>query len=208
MKSFTEYLTESKKTYEFKIKIAGDLEKDCLNKIKSALARYTVEKCTAGKRTPIQENPIDFPEHKNVNVSFFDVTVAYPVNSLAVKEAISNELGLSQCCIKVQNLKEQEEDEINHQFDTTTGESILLKDYDDTSAQDQVGQARLMSLLKELSNSKHAGDQYTGVNDKLLASSVPSEKSGPAAKEKKSKDFSIIGGKQVKLPTAKTAGGI
>jgi dissimilatory sulfite reductase (desulfoviridin) alpha/beta subunit len=34
MKSFKDYLTESKKTYDFKVKIAGDCPKDCVKKIK------------------------------------------------------------------------------------------------------------------------------------------------------------------------------
>lgn len=206
MKSFKEYLTESKKTYEFKIKIADDLEASKIDDIKEALDQYKVERCSAGNRSPIQENPLDFPDHKNVNVCNFDVTLAYPVTSLLVKDAISKKLGLSHSCIKVLNLKEEEEEEINHQYDTISGESILGKDYELDGAQADVGGTKLMSLLKDLSNSKHQPKQYTGVNDEILAKSVPTYKDGPATKEGKSKDFSVIGGKKVKLPTAKTAG--
>ena len=42
MKSFTEYLMESKKVYEFKVKLAGDYEK-AGDAIKLALAPYKVE---------------------------------------------------------------------------------------------------------------------------------------------------------------------
>ena len=66
MKSFTEYLTESKKVYEFKVKLAGDYE-NAGEKIKSALAPYKVEKCSAGKRLPIAETHSDFPNVKNTN---------------------------------------------------------------------------------------------------------------------------------------------
>ena len=43
MKSFKEYLTESKKVYEFKVKIAGDIPKDFANNLKIALAQFNVE---------------------------------------------------------------------------------------------------------------------------------------------------------------------
>ena len=40
MKSFKEYLTESKKTYHFKVKIAGHEGKDATNRMKEALAQF------------------------------------------------------------------------------------------------------------------------------------------------------------------------
>ena len=55
MKSFKEYLTESKRVYEFKVKIAGNCPKDCASQIKTALSQFHVESCSAGKSTPIQE---------------------------------------------------------------------------------------------------------------------------------------------------------
>lgn len=209
MKSYTEYLIESKKVYEFKIKIAGDVDKDCSSNIKLALERYNVESCSAGKNTPIQESPVDFPEHKNVNVTLFDVSLTYPVTSVQVREAIAQKLGVSASCIKVRNLKEQEEDEINHKYDAKTGESLLGKDYESCDHQDLVGENQSMKLLKELTKAKHELEQYKGVNDQLLATSVPSDKAnGPAVKQSKQASTSIIGGTKVKLPTAKTAGGL
>jgi hypothetical protein len=44
MKSFNEYLTESKKTYEFKIKIAGDLDEEFKTKLKGAMERFSIVK--------------------------------------------------------------------------------------------------------------------------------------------------------------------
>ena len=207
MKSFKQYLTESKKVYEFKVKIAGELEGDAVNKIKLGLSKFQVESCSSGKRTPIQESPVDFPEHKNVNVTVFDVCLAYPTNSAIVRESIAHALGLTMCCVKVRNLKEEEEDELNHANDTKSGESLLLKDYEGTSAQDQVGEKQMMSLIKELSKSKHDLEQQTGINDEILAKSGPVAAMGPAASAIKQNNVSPVGSKQVKLPTAKTARG-
>lgn len=178
MKSFNEYLTESKRVYEFKIKLAGDCPKDCATKIKEALATFKVENCSKGKGIPIAENHEDFPGIKNVGVTIFDVCLAYPATSLQVKVALGNGLKVSESQLNVRNLKEQEELVINHQNDKKSGEALLSKDYKDgADGQKLVGEKHAMSLLKELNKVGHQGlTQYKGVNDEILAKSVPAEK--------------------------------
>ena len=206
MKSFTEYLTESKKTYEFKVKIAGDVE-SAANTIKSALSKYKVEACSAGKRTPIQESPTDFPEHKNVNVTVFDVTTAYPATSVQLRAALAEALKITETCVKVYTSSEEMENTINHEFDEKSGKALLTQEYQPQDNEGSVGDKHTMSLLKELSKSKHKLEQYKGVNDQLLASSVPSEKTeGPAVKAAKQNTKSLVGSSAVKKPTAKTVG--
>lgn len=204
MKSFKEYLTESKKVYEFKIKIAHDVE-GASAKIKQALDKFKVESCSSGKRAPIQETVADFPEHKNVSVTVFDVTTAYPANSVQVRAAVAEALGLTETCVKVRNLKEQEECDINHANDEKSGEALLGKDYEtNTEGQKLVGEEQKMSLLKQLTKEKHTLEQYTGVNDELFPNKAPKELSeGPAAKAAKDSLKSPVGSTKVKLPTAK-----
>ena len=62
MKTFAEYLTESKKTYEFKVGVAGELPEGFADHMETALQKYGVMKMSAGKSTPIQERPLDFPQ--------------------------------------------------------------------------------------------------------------------------------------------------
>jgi len=178
MKSFNEYLTESKRVYEFKIKLAGDCPKDCATKIKEALATFKVESCSKGKGIPIAENHEDFPAIKNVGVTIFDVCLAYPATSLQVRSAISNCLKINDSQVNVRNLKEQEELVINHKNDKKSNESMLSKDYEAGSdGQKLVGEKHVMSMLKELNKVGHQGlTQYKGVNDEILAKSVPAEK--------------------------------
>lgn len=207
MKSFKEYLTESKKVYEFKVKIAGEVGKEFTKQIKQALDKYKVESCSAGRRTPIQESPVDFPEHKNVNVTIFDVCLAYPVNSVQVKAAIAEHLKLSLASINVLNLKEEEEIALNHLHDEKSGESLLTKEYEsDSEGQNLVGEKQKMSLLKELNKTKHAGEQYKGVNDELLATGTPKHvKDTPAKQVQVKTNVKNIFTKQIKVPTAKGA---
>lgn len=206
MKSFKEYLTESKKVYEFKIKIADDVEK-ASEKIKQALSKYNVESCSAGKRAPIQETVADFPEHKNVSVTTYDVTTAYPANSAQVRAAVAEALGLTETCVKVRTPGEEKELELNHANDEKSGEALLEKDYPAEDNQNIVGDKHVMSLLKELSKTKHDLEQYKGVNDEILADKAPVEKTeGPAVKAAKQNIKSPVGSSTVKKPTAKTVG--
>ena len=46
-----------------------------------------------------------------------------------------------------------------------------------------------MTLLKELSKSKHQGTQYKGINDEILAKSSPSEKTSKTIDAKVSKSL-------------------
>ena len=54
MKSFAEFLIESKKSYSFKIGIAGELPEGFADRLKMGLQKYDVSKISTGKKTPIQ----------------------------------------------------------------------------------------------------------------------------------------------------------
>lgn len=201
MKSFKEYLTESKKVYEFKVKIAGDCPKDCTEKIKLALSQYQLESCSGGKRTPIQERQVDFPEHANVNVTVFEVCTCYPATSLQIKNSIAETLKMSGTLIKVRNAMEERELAINNANAVKSGKSVLEADYEKEDNQKLVGDKHTMSLLKELGKSKSVGEQKKGINDTILAKSVPTEKL--KNKPAKQNNTSAVGSRKVKLPTAK-----
>lgn len=202
MKSFKEYIIESKQTYEFKIKLAGDHVEDCKNKIKQALTKFNVVACSEASRSPIQEMQADFPEHPNINVTTCDVVCEYPATSQEVRDRIVEVFNLTHTCVKVRSEHELQEEDLNHEHDEKTGESLLSKDYEKENNQKIVGDKHLMSLLKELSKEKHQGTQVKGTNEKLLAKKSPVEK-GPAAKTaEKTNSNSAIGSRNVKTPVA------
>jgi hypothetical protein len=206
MKSFKEYLTESKKVYEFKVKIAGDCPEDCSAQIKGALAQFHVASVSSGKRTPIQERHSEFPEHKNVSMSVFDVTTNYPATSLQVQDLVASGLGLTHSCVKVKSLAEEREHEINHANDKRTGEALLGTDYEKSDNQDLVGEEYKMNFLKELNKEKHQGTEVKGYNDELLADGAPKHSKETPGKQVNVKTKAVnIFTKQVKVPTAKGA---
>ena len=80
--------------------------------------------------------------------------------------------------IRVRNIHEEAELALNHEHNEKSGESLLSKDYEaNTEGQKLVGEKHVMGMLKELNKVGHQGlTQYKGVNDEILAKSVPAEK--------------------------------
>jgi len=188
MSTFKEYLSESVKTYEFKIKIAGDLPEGFDKAMKTALMKYDCASISKGKRIPIQESPLDFPEMKNTHVTIFDVACRYPVSTQSLTEYLSDQLMIARGGIRVRSAREEEiiEDNLEglNRIGTST-EAILNKPYETESAQDQVGDKKVLNFLKELGKISHKGDQVKGVNDAILANSSPEEKNADPFKGQK-----------------------
>ena len=169
MKSFKEYLTESKKVYEFKVKIVKELPKDCLKQLKEALSEYDPAGISAGKTAPISKHYHDFPNHKNVSMTIFDVTLNYPANTQQVKNAVAAKLGIHESEIKVLTTHEDLETEINHQHDNASGKAFLGTDYEASNHQDLVGDEHKLSFLKGIQSLSRGMSEVTGTNDQLFA---------------------------------------
>ena len=150
MKSFNEYLTESKKTYEFKIKIAGDVDGEFKTKLKDAMERFSVVKMDNGKRLPIAERHLDFPELENTNVTVFNVEVNYPTTTQVLENYVSQVCGCEQNRVRVRTANQDaEQAELN--FNKEQGEALLTtEELGGESAQDKVGEKHISSFLKGL----------------------------------------------------------
>ena len=163
MRSFTEVLTESKKTYEFKIGVAGPLPEDFTDKLETCLKKYNVSNMTSGKKTPIQERPLDFPQLSNMEVTYFELAVEYPTTSQVLQEYIAKCCSCDQAYVIVRNANDpREEYQEDHMDDKEPYVSKLeTEDLGGDSAQDSVAGSRVMSLLKELETAqkedKHSG---------------------------------------------------
>jgi hypothetical protein len=201
MKSFKEYLTESKKIYEFKVKIAMDCGKETAQKIKAALGEFHVGSVSAGKSVPIQERHSEFPEHKNISMTVFDVATNYPATNHQIQDKLAAVLCLPHTKIKVKNIAEEKEFEINHQHDQRTGKAIGGTEQEPSNHQDLVGDKRVLNFLQELNRDKHQGTEVKGVNDELLAAGTPKHvKETPGKQVKVKNNATNIFTKQVKLP--------
>jgi hypothetical protein len=93
MKSLKEYLTESKKTYTFRVKVAGDVTTEDETKLRGLLDRFSITEFKKTAQTPVQSFPLDFPKIRNRNVNVWEVTLDYPTTSNELTEYLSSNLG-------------------------------------------------------------------------------------------------------------------
>ena len=78
MKNFQQYLAESERTYNYRIKFVGDTEPGFLKSLEDKLKQFDIVKISAPKTTPVQMKPADFPAHENDRVTHVDVEFRYP----------------------------------------------------------------------------------------------------------------------------------
>ena len=152
MKSFKEYLTESKKTYDFRIKIAGDLPEGADSMMKTALEKYGVENYKKLASTMVQEHPLDFPQLKNMSVNVFETSLNYPTTQEVLRDYLCDYLDINHSQLKVKKPGEpteeyQETKQGEYETKLTDGD---YKDAPGHKAEDHYGDAYNMSMLKAL----------------------------------------------------------
>jgi len=86
MRSLKEFLTESKKSYEYRIKYVGDFTKEKQDILKNILAKFNPESIGAIKTSPVMKCPYDFPDFENESVSSMDVVLEYPASVSQITE--------------------------------------------------------------------------------------------------------------------------
>jgi hypothetical protein len=165
MKSFREYLVESKKVYSFKVKVAGDLPENFQEDLKKSLEKYQIvnlEKMT----TPVQESPIDFPEQANKEVTIFDLVLEYPITGPEIVSYIK-EMGVSEECFRVRGSGEPSEYD---QLLTNDGDGNALlsdpyyKESSDIKHRDYFGADFNKDFLKELAKAAKERNKELGID--------------------------------------------
>jgi hypothetical protein len=157
MKSFTEYLTESKKQYDFRIKIAGEMSTEQEDTMKRLLGRFTNENTLTGfkkSKTPIQAVPLDFPQVKNCEVNIYEVTLDFPTTQFELTEYLAAELGIGKQNLVVRRPGEPSEE---YQMPAEKREGALLLDPDYKEAgspqfEDYYGDKYNTGFVKELND--------------------------------------------------------
>jgi len=156
MSTFSKYLTESTKSYDYKIKVAGALPEGFANKMETALQKFDVANMSSGKKTPIMTVPLDFPQLSNEEVTIFDVTTNYPVSVRELKEYLGVYMNLPQTHIVVRKPGEPTEEYQDNMQVAKNSEyknKLLDLEYTDSAkinAEDFHSAKANMSLLKEL----------------------------------------------------------
>jgi hypothetical protein len=127
MKTFQEYLTESKKLYSFKIKVAGDIPENFEDSLKEKLDRCKVVTFSKMSTTPVQKVPLDFPNLTNKEVTVFEVVTEYPVTSPEISRDIKD-IGIAEEMFRVRGSSEPSELEQAGAEDTDKKSGPMLMD--------------------------------------------------------------------------------
>ncbi len=159
MKTFKEYLAESKKAYSFKVKVAGELPENFQEDLKARLDRCGVVKFDKINSTPIQAVPMDFPTKKNMEIHVFEVICEYPITAPEIALDVK-EIGIDEDCFRVRGSSEPSEVEQVLATQEPSGKALLddaqYKESGKVDHTDYFGDEFNKSFLKDLSKTAKA----------------------------------------------------
>jgi hypothetical protein len=119
MKSLKRYIAESVKTYNYTIKIAGEIDKNFLDMFAFNLNKFDPIEISDPVKTPIQKDPYGFPNLSNQPVTIIKAKFRYPANEPMIQQ-VAQQLG---CNInKVRVTTTDYNDSINAESDKYSNE--------------------------------------------------------------------------------------
>ncbi len=155
MKAFKDYLQESAKKYDFRVKIAGDVTKEHEQRLESILQRFKITNFKKTGTTPVQQFPLDFPKLQNQEVNIYEVSVDYPTTTGELTEYISSNLQISKGAIAVRRPGEPTE-EYQEQKSEGNKEALLndteYKESPNAQFEDFYGDKYNSGFVKELND--------------------------------------------------------
>jgi len=151
MKSLKQYIVESVHTYNYTIKIAGDVDKNFIDLFKYNLKKFDPVKIGEPTSTPIQKSPFGFPNLSNQSVTIIKAEFRYPATEPMIQQ-IAQLLG--------------------YQVDMVR---VVGTDFDDSINNEQTGYANEMShnpllLHPELEEQPGAKEANKNYSDSYLSS--------------------------------------
>ena len=148
MKSFKNYLTESKKSYKFRIKFAMPVSDETMDRIESHLLKYDVNSVTAPKKLMLQSTPYDFPTLKGYEIYIVEFVTDRPASAYQIQIELQNLLSISDGYMKVRAEHEPLEKEQQDAFSAKANETISLL------ADETYGEA------EKINSEDYYGDKY------------------------------------------------
>lgn len=177
-KGLKEYLIDAYPEYRYTIKLAIDkITDDMIDCLENCLSKYDLKTASKFKETPIQTNPLDFPNVKNSPVFISEISLQYPASRDYLQTKISNVLGISEQNIVVYSENDPRFAEtdlylsrvINNEHE---GESKLAKgDYKGEEAFEAHGtedqRLELLKALEDERKKRESNEQHSEKDDVL-----------------------------------------
>jgi len=182
MKTFKAFLAESTKSYQVRIKVAGELPEGFESKLKDMMKKYETVSFKKTATTPIQEHPHEFPRIKNKEVSIYDAEAMYPMSFPQIEQVISEQFGIPQDHIRVKHPADPTEETPQE----AQGSKLEDPDYkDDTSVSEPLyGDEYNMSLFKELLKTRKESEREDVQGDGKLAEMGKEDTASPVPTSK------------------------
>jgi hypothetical protein len=93
MNTLAKYLAESERTYQYRIKVVGDVPEGFFKELKNKCAQFDIVKMSDPKTSPVRKQIPDFPAYPNQSMSIVDVEFKYPAVEPQIKQ-LAQLLGL------------------------------------------------------------------------------------------------------------------
>ncbi len=136
MKSLKQYIAESVHTYNYTIKIAGDVDKNWLDLFKYNLKKFDPVNISEPKSTPIQKDPYGFPNIHNEPVHIIKAEFRYPANEPMIQQ-IAQLLGYNVNMVRV--ISTNFDDSINSESEAYANEASHSPVLDHEELEEQPG---------------------------------------------------------------------
>lgn len=104
MRSLKQYIVESIHTYDYRIRVAGDIDENKLDLLKYNLQKFSPVRISEPKTTPIQKAVAGFPGVNNERVTTIEMECRYPVIDAFVKQ-LAQLLGIDPNRVKMVGTK-------------------------------------------------------------------------------------------------------
>ena len=163
--TFKKYLAEATKQYDFIIKVAGELDENFADNLEVALNKFDVANLTAGKKTPIQNVPLDFPDLSNTEVTVFETTLNYPTTQFELRAYLADVLNTQQDYIRVRKPGEPYEEYQAEKEDKPYEDKLMDGEYKDAPKVDkdalvttEKGKETFLQQLAKEQKERYQGD--------------------------------------------------
>ena len=93
MNTLAKYLAESERTYNYRIKVVGDVPAGFFKELKNKCAQFDIAKMSDPKTAPVRKQIPDFPAFPNQSMTIVDVEFKYPAIEPQIKQ-LAQLLGL------------------------------------------------------------------------------------------------------------------
>jgi len=169
MRSLKQYIVESIHTYNYTIKIAGEVDKNFLELFTYNLQKFDPIKISEPKSTVVQKDPYGFPDMKNVPVTILKCEFRYPATEPMIQQ-MAQLLGYNLNAVRV--VSSNYDDSINiesEEYQNQMEKTPLLTTTEMGSAPDAKTANELYSnsyldSIKEQTKDSKIDMQYAGQN--------------------------------------------